>query len=238
MGLHKILFTSITTSALLLSVSAQGASTYAPMPGSYRPTEGQPTATATPRFNPSSNRNLPAGNYIPTPPPRAYPAPNYNNNNNQFSTPSFNMNPNNMMNSMFNNRNNRGNNNLPYGYPALPNYGAVAPVYDPPLPSVNPGWNNYQSPASTPAYNSQQPTNAQYWQQQPATNQDDTYGGAVPSTQSSYPTQPEASATTGSAPRPFSNPQETGSAFVQRQGKQSFGQSDGRFRPPELKGTP
>jgi hypothetical protein len=224
--------------ALLSSTITQGASPYAPLPGAYRPTEGQ--ATTTPQFNPSGNRPIPMGSYPSNPPQAAYPPPpGYSNNNNRYDMPGFNVNPGNMVNNMFNTKN-----NLPYGYPSPPVSGNLAPVYEPPIPSSNPNWGSYgyQQQPATPGYSYQQPVNPQYWQQ-PAATPGNTYSEIAPSAQYSSPAQ--AASATGnppasaySAPRPFSNPQETGNAFVQRQGGMSSEHSDNRFRPPQLKGSP
>jgi hypothetical protein len=226
---------SIGMTFLVFTLSVQGADPYPPVPGSYRPTgefPGQNRSPANQQFVPSRNRN-PQPTYQNNPPPASYyPAPAYG--SNRYSTSGY-VNPGNMNNRF----GSRTNDSLPYGYPADPLSRNVAPVYNPPLPAAAPGWNTYAPQATSPTY--QQPAAPQYWQQQPAASQTGAYNESSPATQPSENIQtstarPQRQAAP-QAPRPFSNPQETGNAFVQRSSP-SFGRNDSRFRPPELKGTP
>ncbi len=251
-----------TTAALGLVALLNGLAKAAdrpPVPGAYRPTtEGQI------QTGPANNQQfIPYGSSNPVYPPApvqqpAYAPPNYWNNSTPFpATPGFPLNPARMMNDMFGG----GSSNLPYGYPALAAPAPVAPVYDPPIPSVTPGWSygtqpttpayvpppasqTYNIPSSLPAVNSQVP----------ATDTYDAVGGVTPSLPATTTTPPPLEPTPSGqgrgqavgdiirpAPRPFSNPQETGNAFVQRSNTAlgtTYGGNDTRFRPPELKGTP
>lgn len=225
---------SIGMTCLVFTLSVQGADLYPPVPGSYRPTSefpGQNSSSANQQqFVPSGNRN-PQPTYQGSPPPTSYyPAPTYD--GNRYSTPGYANPGSNMYGSRY-------SGSLPYGYPPEPLSGTVAPVYDPPLPAAAPGWNTYAPQAMPPSY--QQPAAPRYWQQQPATSLNGTYNENSPATQAPENIQtrtarPQKQAAPP-APRPFSNPQETGNAFVQHSSP-SFGRNDSRFRPPELKGTP
>ena len=229
-----------------------------PVPGSYRPTtDGQAQAGSAnnQQFIPysSSNSRYPSA---PAQQP-VYAPPNYwNNATPPAGNPGFPVNPARMMNDMFGG----GSSNLPYGYPAMAAPAPVAPVYDPPIPGGTPGW-SYGTQPATPAY-APPPTGQTYNippsvptlnSQTPAT---DTYSApvsitpAVPTATTPPPLEPTPSgqgrgqAMTGAtqpAPRPYSNPQEAGNAFVQRSNtavRTTYGGNDSRFRPPELKGTP
>jgi hypothetical protein len=160
------------------------------------------------------------------------------------------------MNNMF------GSSNLPYGYPNMAAPVQVAPVYDPPVPGTGSGWNygpqpTYTQPAyAQPAYS--QPALPTYGSTQPGPPAVNSYAPAVDAYGSNTGMDSPPSATTNPppleptpsgqgrgqsivkpAPRPFSNPQEAGQAFVQRSTtRTTYGGNDGRFRPPELKGTP
>ncbi len=235
MGAHgkSTLVISIGMTCLVFTLSVQGADPYPPVPGSYRPTSefpGQQSSSVNQQFVPSGNRN-PQPTYQSNPPPASYyPPPTYG--GNRYSTPVYANPGNNMFGS-------RSGDSLPYGYPPDPLSGTVAPVYNPPLPAAAPGWNTYAPQVTPPTY--QQPAAPQYWEQQPAASQTGRYNESSPATQASENIQtrtarPQKQAAP-QAPRPFSNPQETGNAFVQRSSP-SFGRKDSRFRPPELKGTP
>lgn len=223
--------------SMLLSGSAIGADPYPPVPGSYRPTGEYPARTGrdNSQFAPATVNPAPAYQPI-TNPGTYYAPPAYG--NSSSSTPGFSINPGNMINSMFG----TGNNNLPWGYPQQPLTGSVAPVYDPPLPgAATPGWNNYGTQPTTPAYDMQPATPA--YTQQPASTPPNAQGVA-PVTPTDYGSMSTLApkerlpATTQAAPRPFSNPQTSGNSFPQRPGGPNFGRNDSRFRPPELKGTP
>ena len=159
-----------------------------------------------------------------------------------------------MMNDIFGG----GSSSLPYGYPAMALPAPVAPVYDPPIPGATPGW-SYGAQPATPAY--APPATSQTYgaptsvpgvnSQVPVTSTHDAAGGMNPSIPATIPPPLEptpsgqgrgqaVAGATRPAPRPFSNPQETGNAFVQRSSAASttYGGNDSRFRPPELKGTP
>ena len=233
----------IGMSILLSSLSIQAAEPYPPVPGSYRPTSeypGQAGTGNTQQFVPSANR-APQTAYRTAPQQPAYypapaPPPTYNN---RPTIPGFNMNPGSMMNGIFGS----GTNSLPYGYPPEPLAGHVAPVYDPPLPAASQNWADYGSQPAVPAY-PQQPAASTDWQ--PAVPQPDHAQEVAPAAPPEYSSQsgtnpePITALTQPAtrAPRPFSNPQETGNAFLQRPISTSFGRNDNRFRPPELKGTP
>lgn len=252
MRLHckSIAIAVISSWVLPFSLSAQGTDPYPPVPGSYRPTGELPAQGSFQRhqqFVPLGHRNPQASVYPPNPaPPRAGyypPAPAYGYDGRQYNAPDFNFSPGAVMNDMFGSR---GNSNLPYGYPPQPFSGAVAPIYDPPLPAATPGWRDYATQPAPTYY--QQPAAPQYWQQpatpqywqQPAAPQT----GSLPqAAQPAYTTQPEVMAPPApqpavQAPRPFSSQQETGTTFVQRPHSTNLGRNDSRFRPPELKGTP
>ncbi len=234
-----------TSAALGLGIMLLGNLTTAadrpPVPGSYRPaTDGQVRNTVDNhrQFIPSGNSNSRYSSPFPAQP--AYAPPNYwNNNPPPSTTPAFSINPGNMMNNMFGG----GNSNLPYGYPAMAAPARVAPVYDAPIPGSTPGWNYYGTPTTTPGYTTPAPAGT------------GTYGstGNMTDPPATVTTPPPLEPTpsgqgrgqpgikTQPAPRPYSNPQESGNAFVQRSNtgtRTSYGGNDSRFRPPELKGTP
>ncbi|WP_456445400.1 hypothetical protein [Thiolapillus sp.] len=243
---------TISLGGLLLGTLAL-ADNRPPVPGSYRPTDGsqaQNTAGDHQQFIPSSpgGARYPAATAAP-----GYAPPNYWNNNAPAPAPGFSANPGRMMNNMFG-----GYNGLPYGYPAMTAPAQVAPVYDPPIPGAAPAWSYGTQPAYTqPAY--VQPAAPAYGTAQPAIPATNTYAPpataydsstgtsqSMPSSTSPPPLEPTPSGQGRSkinikpAPRPFSNPQEAGQAFVQRpgNGRITYGGNDSRFRPPELKGTP
>jgi hypothetical protein len=235
----------ISLGSLLLSTLAL-AENRPPVPGSYRPTDGsqvQNTSGNHQQFIPAS----PGGaRYPATAPAQGYAPPGYWNNNAPASTPAFNVNPGRIMNNIF-----EGSNNLPYGYPAMAAPARVAPVYDPPIPGAAPSWNYgtqpvYPQPVS-PAYSTTQPGNAAVNGYASSVN---TYESSTPISQPASTAPPPLEPTPSgqghsavnikSAPRPFSNPQEGGQAFVQRNNsaRTTYGGNDSRFRPPELEGTP
>ena len=251
--------TTATFGLVALLNSLATAADRPPVPGSYRPTtDGQVQAGSgnNQQFIPHTNSNsrypsAPAGQ-------PGYAPPNYwNNNPPPAPSPGFSVNPGRMMNDMFSGGN---GSNLPYGYPAMAAPARVAPVYDPPIPGTTPGW-GYGTQPATPAY-APPPASQTYNvpsslptlnSQTPVTDTYSVPGGvtpAVPTATTPPPLEPTPSgqgrgqAVTGvtrPAPRPYSNPQETGNAFVQRSNaavRTTYGGNDSRFRPPELKGTP
>ncbi len=252
-----------TTAALglvaMLLGSPATAADHPPVPGSYRPTTDSQIQAGPgnhQQFIPYTNSN-PRYPSAPTQQP-GYAPPNYWNNNTPppNTSPGFSVNPGRMMNDMFNG----GSSNLPYGYPAMAAPARVAPIYDPPIPGGTPGWGYgvqpatpayapqpasqaYNTPSSLPSANSQAPAAGAY-------NAAGDVNPAIPATTTPPPLEPTPSGQgrgqavagpTRPAPRPFSNPQETGNAFVQRGNtalRTTYGGNDSRFRPPELKGTP
>ena len=143
---------------------------------------------------------------------------------------------------------------LPPPVPPVP--APVAPVYNPPVPAA---------PAQPPAYSGygygynypvqqQVPSNYPVQQQVPTSYPGQqnwslpagsTYVPPVPAQpQQAAPAPQQAAAPAPkpapkpAAPRPFSNPQESGSSFTPRSITIQPGRNDSRFRPPELKGTP
>ncbi|BAO45291.1 hypothetical protein [Thiolapillus brandeum] len=250
MHFHTIAIISL--GSLLLSTSAL-AGNRPPVPGSYRPTDGNQVPNTSGNHQQFIPANPGAAGYPATAPAQGYAPPGYWNNNAPASAPSFNVNPGNIMNNMFG-----GNNNLPYGYPGMTAPARVAPVYDPPIPGAAPSWNygaqpTYTQPAYTqpaaPAYNTAQPGNPAANGYTPPAN---TYTGSTtisqppPVSSAPPPLEPtpsgqgHSSLNIKAAPRPFSNPQEAGQAFVQRNNsvRTTYGGNDSRFRPPELEGTP
>ena len=236
---------SIGLSILLYGQAVLAAEPYPPVPGSYRPTSDYPGQTGgnTQQFVPSTTRNPPPVYQPAAPQPGYYPPPSPGYGSIPYSTPGFGINPGNMMNNTYGS----GNNGLPYGYPPQPLSGNVAPVYNPPLPAATPGWNSYGAQPTAPTYG-QQPAASTYTAPQPAAPQPSHAQGVAPVTPPEYSSEPsvstppvpqqEARPTTTQAPRPFSNPQTSGNAFLQRPTSPSFGRNDSRFRPPELEGTP
>lgn len=226
--------------------------------GGYRPVEGRTsTGNAQGQFPPTENRStaqrwssnqalpspvlpaqpqVPSGTYapqgygysaVPYPQPTPAPQPQYDN---RGWSPFGPMDPTNVLDDFFGGRRDTYG---PGGYlppPAPPFSAPVAPVYNPPVPAAPP-----QPPAYGGYGYTQQPQQgytaypAQQNRQQPTPS--GNYA-AVPAT-APQPSQAPAP----KAPRPFSNPQESGSSFSPRATSQS-GRSDPRFRPPELKGTP
>ena len=238
--MHYYTAAALGLAALLNSLAT--AADRPPVPGSYRPTtdgQVQSGSANNQQFIPYSSSN-PRYPSAPAQQP-VYPPPNYRNNATPPpASPGFTVNPARMMNDLFGG----ASSSLPYGYPAMALPAPVAPVYDPPIPGAAPGWSYGTQPAA-PAYApppSQAPAAGSY----SATG---SVNPAVPAATAPPPLEPTPSgqgrgqAVTGvtrPAPRPFSNPQETGNAFVQRSSAASttYGGNDSRFRPPELKGTP
>ncbi|WP_293647554.1 hypothetical protein [Thiolapillus sp.] len=237
-----IIVSGIALPILLCGLAVKAAEPYPPVPGSYRPTSeypGQVNTGNTQRFVPSGTRNPPPVYQPALPQPGYFPPPGYG--STPYTTPGFNLNPGKMMNNAFG----TGTNSLPYGYPPQPLSGNVAPVYDPPLPATSPGWNSYGTQPAAPTYE-QQPA-APTYTQQPAVTQPSHAQGVAPVTPPEYssesgmstpPAPQQQVRPTTRAPRPFSNPQTSGNAFLQRPTSPSLGRNDSRFRPPELKGTP
>ncbi len=143
---------------------------------------------------------------------------------------------------------------LPPPVPPVP--APVAPVYNPPVPAAPaqpPAYSGYgygynypvqqQVPSNYPVQQ-QVPTSypgQQNWSLPPGS----TYVPPVPAQpQQAAPAPQQAAAPAPkpapkpAAPRPFSNPQESGSSFTPRSITIQPGRNDSRFRPPELKGTP
>ncbi len=237
MGLHckSTAVACICSWVLLFNSNVQAGEPYPPVPGSYRPTGESPrqhSSRNNQQFVPSRNSNPQPSYQDSLPPAPGYSPPSAPYGDSRYNPPGYGFNP-----GMYGGGT---QDMLPYGYPAAPLSGTVAPVYDPPLPATTPGWGSgYAPPASVPGY-PQQPATQPYWQQQPATPQTGEYLGTASASQpqDSFQTAPPSQpAPAAQAPRPFSNPQETGSAFVQRS-PPSLGRTDKRFRPPELKGTP
>ncbi|RTZ72279.1 MAG: hypothetical protein DSZ00_08645 [Gammaproteobacteria bacterium] len=153
-------------------------------------------------------------------------------------------------------RNDTAGSYLPPPVPPVP--APVAPVYNPPVPALPPqppayGSYGYSYPVQqqTPTgYSFQQQVPANYpVQQQVPTSYPGQQHWSLPAG-STYvppvPAQPQQAAASAppkpapkpAAPRPFSNPQESGSSFTPRSITIQPGRNDSRFRPPELKGTP
>ncbi|WP_456373072.1 hypothetical protein [Thiolapillus sp.] len=240
---------AISLAGLLLGGLAAAADR-PPVPGSYRPTDnGQ--IQATPGNHQQFIPTRPGNSRYPATAPSTYAPQDYWNNNTPATTappPGISITPGQM-------------NPLPYGYPNLAAPAPVAPVYDPPIPgAAPPGWGYHYgaqpayaqptySPPAPPAY-----SNAQSGVSTPnsAVPAADAYSSRSASTQAlpaatlPPPVEPTPSGqgrgrtTIKTAPRPFSNPQEGGQAFIQRSNpiKTTYGGNDNRFRPPELKGTP
>ncbi len=110
---------------------------------------------------------------------------------------------------------------VPTGYPAQQQVPANYYPVQQQVPTSYPGQQNWSLPAGS------------------------TYAPPVPAQpQQAAPAPQQAAASTPkpapkpAAPRPFSNPQESGSSFTPRSITTQPGRNDSRFRPPELKGTP
>ena len=224
------------TLALLATTVTVLAANGASQPGSYRPVEGQTSSgNAQGQFAPVQNRSnaqrWTSTQPLPSPVLPAQP---------QAPATSY----------------------VPgsYGVPAYPqpSYAPVAPVYNPPVPALPPqppayGSYGYSYPVQqqTPTgYSFQQQVPANYpVQQQVPTSYPGQQHWSLPAG-STYvppvPAQPQQAAASAppkpapkpAAPRPFSNPQESGSSFTPRSITIQPGRNDSRFRPPELKGTP
>ena len=219
-----------------------------PVPGSYRPTQEAPASAQgqfvqpgpSPAYSQSGISPSPAApSYLPSTQPAvpyyappAYTAPTYAPTyGGGYRDLGFGMFPFDSFTPFgFGDR----RNDSVYGYlPPAPG-GYVAPIYHPPLPAAPPLYGAY-------TYGTQ-PAGG-YGTPAPSYPQTPGYPEAQqPAPQASAAPQPSAKpqitqpAPASKPPRPFSNPQESGSAFVQR--SVNLGRSDSRFRPPELKGTP
>jgi len=196
---------------------------------SYNQTLPSPRLPAQPQATPSGIYAPPGYSYNAAPYPAPMPGPPSQYDNRGWN-PGISMDPTDILDSFFGGPEHDAH--RPGIYippPSFPFSPPVAPVYNPPVPATpaQPAYGGYsftqqpqQGYRGDPArQEQQQPTIPDHYAATPTTAQ-----------------QPKA-AEKPKAPRPFSNPQESGSSFPPRSTRQA-GRSDPRFRPPELKGTP
>ena len=223
-----------------------------PLPSPALPTQPQVPATS----------YVPGGYGVPAHPQPSYApaAPRYDNRG--WNPPPL-PDPTNILDNFFGTRrNDTAGSYLPPPVPPVP--APVAPVYNPPVPAAPPqppayGGYGYSYPAQQQVptgypFQQQVPANYPVQQQVPTSYPGQqnwslpagsTYVPPVPAQpQQAAPAPQQAAASAPkpapkpAAPRPFSNPQESGNSFSPRSITIQPGRNDSRFRPPELKGTP